>query len=104
MGRRTAAGLLSGGARNRLSRRRVLRCGGCMKKIGLLVVVLAVSAGCWAQVEGRPEILVLGTYHMGNPGRDVFNMQADDVLAPKRQQEMAQVIEVLKKFRPTKIA
>jgi hypothetical protein len=41
---------------------------------------------------------------MGNPGRDINNMQADDVLAPKRQQEMTQLIEVLKKFHPTKIA
>jgi hypothetical protein len=41
---------------------------------------------------------------MSNPGRDVYNMQADDVQSPKRQQEIAQVIEVLKKFHPTKIA
>ncbi|MCA1850557.1 MAG: DUF5694 domain-containing protein, partial [Acidobacteria bacterium] len=33
-----------------------------------------------------------------------FNTQADDVLAPKRQAEMAQLIEVLKRFHPTKIA
>src|SRR5882724_11854366 len=52
----------------------------------------------------RAEVLVLGTYHMANPGHDIFNMQADDVLAPKRQAEMAQLMEVLKKFRPTKIA
>ena len=52
----------------------------------------------------RAEVLVLGSYHMANPGRDVFNMQADDVLAPKRQAEIAQLIEVLKGFRPTKIA
>ena len=52
----------------------------------------------------RAEVLVLGVYHMANPGRDVFNMQADDVLAPKRQAEIAQLIEVLKKFQPTKIA
>ena len=50
------------------------------------------------------QVLVVGTYHMANPGHDMFNMQADDVLAPKRQAEIAQVIEVLKKFRPTKIA
>jgi hypothetical protein len=41
---------------------------------------------------------------MANPGRDIYNTQADDVLAPKRQAEMAEVIEVLKRFRPTKIA
>jgi hypothetical protein len=41
---------------------------------------------------------------MANPGRDIHNMQADDVLSPKRQQEMAELLEVLKRFRPTKIA
>ncbi|HET7756186.1 MAG TPA: hypothetical protein VFK87_02935 [Steroidobacteraceae bacterium] len=41
---------------------------------------------------------------MANPGRDIHNMQADDVLAPRRQQEPRQLLEVLKKFRPTKIA
>ncbi len=70
----------------------------------LLLAVLALSLACQAQSDARPEILVLGTYHMANPGRDIHNMQADDVLAPKRQQEIAQLIEVLKKFHPTKIA
>lgn len=54
--------------------------------------------------QARAEVLVLGVYHMANPGRDIFNVQVDDVLAPKRQAEMAQLIEVLKRFRPTKIA
>lgn len=52
----------------------------------------------------RAEVLVLGVYHMANPGRDVFNLEADDVLAPRRQAEIAEVIEVLKRFRSTKIA
>lgn len=52
----------------------------------------------------RAEVLVLGVYHMANPGRDIFNTQADDVFAPKRQAEIAELIEVLKKFQPTKIA
>lgn len=52
----------------------------------------------------RVEVLVLGVYHMANPGRDIFNTRADDVLAPKRQAEIAELVEVLKKFRPTKIA
>jgi hypothetical protein len=53
---------------------------------------------------GRAEVLVLGVYHMSNPGHDIFNMRADDVLAPKRQAEIAQVVAALKKFRPTKVA
>jgi hypothetical protein len=56
------------------------------------------------QAPARAEVLVLGVYHMANPGRDIFNMQADDVLAARRQAEIAQLLEVLKKFRPTKIA
>jgi hypothetical protein len=41
---------------------------------------------------------------MSNPGHDIHNMQADDVLSPKRQQEIEPLIEVLKKFRPAKVA
>lgn len=52
----------------------------------------------------RAEVLVLGAYHMANPGRDIFNTQADDVLAPKRQAEIAQLLEVLRRFQPTRIA
>ena len=47
---------------------------------------------------------MLGTYHMANPGSNVFDAEADDVLAPTRQAEIAEVIEVLRAFRPTKIA
>ncbi len=50
------------------------------------------------------EVLVLGLYHMANPGRDIVNMQVDDVLAPRRQAEIAEVISILRKFNPTKIA
>ena len=52
----------------------------------------------------KTEILVLGAFHMANPGRDINNMQVDDVLAPKRQREIAEVITALKKFNPTKVA
>jgi hypothetical protein len=75
-----------------------------MRKIFLFLGVLALAVASWAQSDARPEILVLGTYHMSNPGRDIHNMQADDVLSEKRQQEIAQLIEDLKRFHPTKIA
>lgn len=63
----------------------------------------AVLPAASQQSPARAEVLVLGVYHMANPGRDVFNMQADDVLSLKRQAEIAQVIAALGKFRPTKI-
>jgi hypothetical protein len=75
-----------------------------MRKIFLALALLAIPQASWAQSDARPEILVLGMYHMANPGHDIHNMQADDVLSPKRQQEITQLIDVLKRFRPTKIA
>ncbi len=75
-----------------------------MRKIFLFLGALAIPIAAWPQSDARPEILVLGTYHMANPGHDIYNMQADDVLLPKRQREIAQLIEVLKRFHPTKIA
>ena len=75
-----------------------------MRKFFLFLGLLAIPRASWPQSDARPEILVLGTYHMGNPGHDIHNMQADDVLSPKRQQEIAQLIEVLKRFHPTRIA
>jgi hypothetical protein len=80
--------------------------GGLMKNMAALfgVVLLPIGAPAPAQTGARAEILILGTYHMANPGRDVFNTRADDMLAPQRQQQIAQLVEVLKRFRPTKIA
>ena len=77
-----------------------------------LVLVSAVTFPATAQqsplekqaASARAEVLVIGVYHMANPGHDIFNTQADDVLAPKRQTEMVQLIGVLKRFQPTKIA
>jgi len=79
-----------------------------MKKfLPLFALTLAVCPALSQQSpapQARAEVMVLGVYHMANPGRDIFNTQADDVLAPKRQREIAQLIDVLKKFHPTKIA
>jgi Family of unknown function (DUF5694) len=75
-----------------------------VRKFFLCFGLLAFPSASWPQSDTRPEILVLGTYHMANPGHDIHNMQADDVLSPKRQQEITQLIEVLKTFHPTKIA
>ncbi len=49
------------------------------------------------------KIMILGTYHMGNPHLDGRNLEADDVLLPKRQREIAELNEKLARFNPTKI-
>jgi hypothetical protein len=50
------------------------------------------------------EVLVIGTYHFDNPGQDLVNPQVPDVLTPAKQAEIADVVEALARFRPTKIA
>ncbi len=69
-----------------------------------LAAVLSGTAVTQTASPQRAEILILGTYHMANPGRDIFNMSADDVLSPKRQAEIGELLEALKRFKPTKIA
>ncbi|WP_350343626.1 DUF5694 domain-containing protein [Proteinivorax tanatarense] len=52
----------------------------------------------------KPVILILGSYHMNNPNQDLFNVKADDVFSSKRQVQIRECINLLKKFSPTKIA
>ncbi|HEU4699065.1 MAG TPA: DUF5694 domain-containing protein [Gemmatimonadales bacterium] len=52
----------------------------------------------------RPHVMILGTGHMNNPGRDHHNVAIDDVLAPARQAQLAELAGRLRRFRPTKIA
>src|SRR5687768_9700590 len=53
--------------------------------------------------EGQSPIMILGMYHMANPGLDAVNLDADDVLLPRRQREIQELVNRLAKFRPTKI-
>ena len=56
------------------------------------------------QMTQKPTIMILGSTHLANPGMDNFNYKMDDVLAPKRQREIEQLVTQLKAFQPTKIA
>lgn len=63
----------------------------------VFVLMLAASSA----FSQKASVLVLGTYHMANPGLDKFNMQADDVMVPKRQKEIEEFVSLLMKFKPT---
>ena len=76
-----------------------------------IIFSLSISAALMATAQSKVaappapiEVLVLGTYHMANRGRDVVNIQVDDVLQPKRQRELEQLSLSLERFHPTKIA
>jgi len=57
-----------------------------------------------AQPAPKPvEVMVVGVFHMANPGRDIHNLKVDDVLEPKRQAQIAAVTDALARFKPTKV-
>jgi len=72
--------------------------------VALLVLIAVGTFAAEPQPVSQPHVLVVGLYHMDNPGLDMNNVAADDVLKEKRQQEIAELTNVLAKFRPTKIA
>lgn len=49
-------------------------------------------------------VMIVGDFHMSNPGRDLHNVQVDDMLAPKRQAEIEAVADGLSRFKPTFVA
>jgi hypothetical protein len=68
-----------------------------------LVVAFFICSIISIHAQEKAKVLVLGTYHMGNPGLDAFNMEADDVMVPKRQKEIEDFVNLLATFKPTKI-
>lgn len=51
----------------------------------------------------KPTILILGTFHM-RPSSDMIQGTIDDLLSSKRQEEIREVVERIKQFKPTKLA
>ena len=73
----------------------------------MLTAAAAPASAQFAALGGRTagaQVLVVGTYHMNNPGLDAINIKADDVLAPRRQAELEELARQISAFRPTKVA
>lgn len=49
------------------------------------------------------DVLLLGTPHLANPGRDMVNVEMDDVLSEHRQRELIAIATDLARFAPTKV-
>lgn len=52
------------------------------------------------------EVLLVGTFHFGYPNLDAHKIAKEDqvdILSPKRQQEVLELVDYLSRFRPTKI-
>jgi hypothetical protein len=82
-----------------------------MKTLLRAAWVLALLAPFAAHAAAKPpagpapiEVMIVGDFHMSNPGRDQHNLTVDDILAPKRQEEIAAVTDALNRFHPTAVA
>ncbi|WP_409250771.1 DUF5694 domain-containing protein [Bacillus sp. SCS-153A] len=53
----------------------------------------------------KSTVLVLGTNHLDTPDNgDIFMPKTEGIFSEKRQREINEVVQMLKKFRPTKVA
>jgi hypothetical protein len=50
------------------------------------------------------EVVILGTYHMDEPGLDQVNLDVDDVLADERQREIESFVSTLERAAPDVVA
>lgn len=52
----------------------------------------------------RPQVMIVGTYHMNNPNLDYVKTNYADVLAEPRQQQIRDLVRRLEPFAPTHVA
>ena len=72
-----------------------------VRRILLAAILAAMPAPVLAQ---QPvSVMIVGLYHMNNPGRDLHDVHSDDVLTPKRQAEIAEIDDALARFKPTQV-
>lgn len=70
----------------------------------LLIVSILCLASAGIRADAPIQVLLVGSYHMDNPGLDRINVDAADVLAPERQAQLDAVVDRLARFAPTAVA
>lgn len=74
-----------------------------MKQSLLLLVLCSLFSIVGDAQEKKTQVLLLGSFHFHNPGLDVAKFEDANILSPKRQAEVMEVVEKIKQFRPDKI-
>ena len=70
---------------------------------GLTLAGTAIAKQGEAAKPTPVQVMVLGVYHLDNPGLDLRNIAADDPTSPRRQRELEALADALVRFRPTKV-
>jgi uncharacterized protein DUF5694 len=70
----------------------------------LLLALFCAAVPAAGGAEPAPvQVMILGTFHMANPGHDLHNQTVPDVLAADQQAQLEQVARSLAAFKPTRI-
>jgi hypothetical protein len=72
----------------------------------VLTNVLAFYTAAFAQqapAKAPVSVMVVAVFHMSNPGHDLHNVTAGDVLLPEQQAEIAKITDALAGFHPTEV-
>lgn len=67
------------------------------------VALLTIVGGTSTPPVPKPVVMILGTYHMNNPGQDMVKVTQRDTLGAGRQKEVSELNDRLQKFGPNKI-
>ncbi len=74
-------------------------------RIIILTFIITLTIGVTSKAqEHKPIISVLGMTHLHNPGADAVNMDMGNIHSSKKQAELQELIQLIAKFKPTKIA
>ena len=69
------------------------------------LALLAGIPAAYADTASAPvQVMIVGSFHMDNPGHDVYNLKVDDMLAPRRQTEIEALTKSLARFKPDRVA
>ena len=75
-----------------------------MRTIAALLSVALAAGVAFAAPPEPIQVMIVGDIHMSNPGRDLHNVQVDDMLSPERQAQIVAVTDALARFEPTAVA
>jgi hypothetical protein len=68
-----------------------------------ILIVLFLPLCIQAQTKKKTKVFLLGVFHFHNPGLDLAKTKDTDILSPKCQQEIQDVVNIIANTKPNKI-
>lgn len=75
-----------------------------MKRFAVLAGLFTLTVGPALAADAPIRVMVVGTYHFANPGKDLHNAKAADMQTPARKAELQAIVGGLSRFAPNVVA